>query len=246
MEYGTGAIMAVPAHDERDHAFAETYGLEIRQVVAPADGESEEGAYVAHTESEDLVNSGQFSGLPAPEGKRGDRRVARASRASARRRSATACATGCSRASATGAAPIPVVHCEACGVVPVPDDQLPGAAAGGRGLRAEGPLAARGGGGLGGDDVPARAAAPARRETDTMDTFVDSSWYFLRYCDPHNDRAPFDRAIADYWLPVNQYIGGDRARDPAPALRALLHQGDERHGAASASASRSPASSRRG
>ena len=104
--------------------------------------------------------------------------------------------------------PIPIIHCERCGIVPVPDDRAAGAAARGRRLPAEGPLAARGGRGLGQRRRARRCGGPAKRETDTMDTFVDSSWYFLRYTDPRNDEAPFAREIVDYWLPVNQYIGG--------------------------------------
>ncbi|WP_114797048.1 leucine--tRNA ligase [Gaiella occulta] len=206
MEYGTGAIMAVPAHDERDHAFAEKYGLEIRQVVAPAEGEAEPGAYVAHTEHERLVNSAQFSGMPAPQGKEaivawlaeqglGEPTIGYRLRDWL-----------LSRQRYWGA-PIPVVHCDACGVVPVPDSELPVVLPEVEDYVPKGrsPLAAA-------EEWVATACpscgAAARRETDTMDTFVDSSWYFIRYCDPHNDRAPFDRAIADYWLPVNQYIGG--------------------------------------
>ncbi len=206
MEYGTGAIMAVPAHDERDHAFAERYGLEIRQVVAPVEGEAEAGAYVAHSENEHLVNSGQFSGLPAPEGLEAivawlvEQGLGEATIGYRLRDWLL------SRQRYWGA-PIPIVHCEACGVVPVPDDQLPVLLPEVEDYVPKGrsPLAAA-------EDwvaaVCPSCGAPARRETDTMDTFVDSSWYFIRYCDPHNEQAPFDRAIADYWLPVNQYIGG--------------------------------------
>jgi leucyl-tRNA synthetase len=208
MEYGTGAIMAVPAHDERDHAFAERYGIEIRQVVAPADGDREEepGAFVAHSESEVLVNSDGFDGLPAPEGKR-------AITAWLAERGLGEATIGyrlrdwlLSRQRYWGC-PIPIVHCEGCGEVPVPDadlpvvlpevdDYLP---------RGRSPLAAA-------EDWVSTTCpscgGPAMRETDTMDTFVDSSWYFIRYTDPHNDAEPFARSIADYWLPVNQYIGG--------------------------------------
>jgi leucyl-tRNA synthetase len=207
MEYGTGAIMAVPAHDERDHAFAERYGLEIRQVVAPVDGEHEaEGAFVAHTEDEALVGSGEFTGLAAPEGKRaitawlaerglGEETVGYRLRDWLLSRQRY---WGC---------PIPVVHCDRCGIVPVPDDELPVLLPDVEDYlpRGRSPLAAA--------EDWVRTTCPscggeARRETDTMDTFVDSSWYFIRYADPRNDREPFSRALADYWLPVNQYIGG--------------------------------------
>jgi leucyl-tRNA synthetase len=207
MEYGTGAIMAVPAHDERDFEFAEKFGLPVVQVVASASGEVEEGvAYVAHSENEVLVNSGEFSGLPSPEAKRRivgwleGRGLGRAT-TSYRLRDWLL-----SRQRYWGC-PIPMVHCDGCGVVPVPeadlpvllpevDDYLP---------KGRSPLAAA-------EEwvhvVCPSCRAPAHRETDTMDTFVDSSWYFLRYTDPHNDGAPFDRELVDFWLPVNQYIGG--------------------------------------
>jgi leucyl-tRNA synthetase len=207
MGYGTGAIMAVPAHDERDHAFAERYGLEIRQVVRPADGAIDEGAaYVAHTENEVLVNSAQFSGMAAPEGGKAivawlaERGLAEATIGYRLRDWLI------SRQRYWGC-PIPIVHCERCGEIPVPDDQLPVLLPDVEDYLPKGrsPLAAA-------EDWVAttcpRCDGPARRETDTMDTFVDSSWYFIRYCDPHNDREPFARAIADYWLPINQYIGG--------------------------------------
>ncbi len=207
MDYGTGAIMAVPAHDERDFAFAETFSIPIVQVVAPAGGEAEEGvAYVAHSADEVLVNSAQFSGMSSPEGKqaivawlaergrgRGTVNYRLRDWLLSRQRY-----WGC---------PIPVVHCGSCGVVPVPeaelpvllpevDDYLP---------KGRSPLAAA----EGWVEVECPSCGgPARRETDTMDTFVDSSWYFLRYTDPRNEEAPFDRGMVDYWLPVNQYIGG--------------------------------------
>ncbi len=207
MEYGTGAIMGVPAHDERDHAFAAKYGLPIRTVVKPADGEApEEGAYSAHTENEVLVNSDGFDGLPAPEAKKAivDWLAARGAgnpTIGYRLRDWLL-----SRQRYWGC-PIPIVHCERCGEVPVPDDQLPVLLPEIDDYLPKGrsPLAAA-------EDWVAvdcpRCGGPASRETDTMDTFVDSSWYYIRYADPHNDAEPFSREIADYWLPVNQYIGG--------------------------------------
>jgi leucyl-tRNA synthetase len=207
MEYGTGAIMAVPAHDERDHAFAERYGLDVRQVVAPADGVGpENGAFVAHTENEVLVNSGEFTGLAAPEGKRAitawlaERELGEATIGYRLRDWLL------SRQRYWGC-PIPVVHCDACGIVPVPDDQLPVVLPDVEDYTPKGrsPLAAA-------EDWVATTcpscSGPARRETDTMDTFVDSSWYFLRYADARNDDAAWDPQIVDYWLPVKQYIGG--------------------------------------
>jgi leucyl-tRNA synthetase len=208
MEYGTGAIMAVPAHDERDHAFAEQYELPIVQVVAPVGAEdtSAGGAYVAHTEDEVLVNSAQFSGMTSPDAKRAivdwlaERGRARPA-VNFRLRD-----WGFSRQRYWGC-PIPIVYCDRDGIVPIPDDQLPVELPDVDDFLPKGkpPLA-------GAEDwvnveCP-RCGGPARREVETMDTFVDSSWYFLRYCDPHNSQAPFDRPIVDYWNPVDQYIGG--------------------------------------
>jgi leucyl-tRNA synthetase len=207
MEYGTGAIMAVPAHDERDYEFAQRYELPVVPVVAPADGElPEQGAFSAHTENEVLVNSAQFSGLPAPEGAR---RIVEWLEERGRGRSAISFRLrdwGFSRQRYWGC-PIPIVYCEECGTVPVPEEELPVLLPEVEDYRPRGkpPLASN-------EEwlnVPCpRCGGAGRREADTMDTFVDSSWYFLRYTDPHNDKAPFDRAIVDYWMPVDQYIGG--------------------------------------
>jgi leucyl-tRNA synthetase len=191
MDYGTGAIMAVPGHDERDGEFAQRHGLPIREVV------NEEGM---------LVNSRLFSGLPAEEaqqaivewlGERGRGRPA----VSFRLRD-----WGFSRQRYWGC-PIPIVYCEQCGIVPVPEEDLPVVLPDVEDYRPKGkpPLASN-------EEwlnVPCPSCGgPAVREADTMDTFVDSSWYFLRYVDPHNDQAPFERWLVDYWLPVDQYVGG--------------------------------------
>jgi leucyl-tRNA synthetase len=207
MDYGTGAIMAVPAHDERDFAFAVKFELPIVQVVAPASGVVDETtAYVAHSDDEVLVNSGGFSGLSSPEGKK-------AIVASLEERGLGHPAVNyrlrdwlLSRQRYWGC-PIPVVHCEGCGIVPVPDDRLPVL------LPEVDDYLPKGRSPLAAAESWVNVACPscsgpAKRETDTMDTFVDSSWYFLRYTDPHNGEAPFGRALVDYWLPVNQYIGG--------------------------------------
>ena len=206
-DYGTGAIMAVPAHDQRDFDFARTFDLPVRQVVQPVDGDVEEGeAYVAHTDDEVLVNSGEFDGLPAPEG--GMRIVERLER-EGRGHAAVNFRIrdwGFSRQRYWGC-PIPIVYCDDCGIVPVPDDELPVVLPDIEDYKPKGqpPLAQA-------EEWVSVACpscgAPAHRETETMDTFVDSSWYFLRYCDPHNDAAPFDRALVDYWNPVDLYIGG--------------------------------------
>jgi leucyl-tRNA synthetase len=210
MDYGTGAIMAVPAHDERDHEFAETYDLPIVQVVAPAGAEGDrapaDGAYVEHSDDEVLVNSAQFSGMSSPDAKR-----AIVDWLAERGRGKHAINYrlrdwGFSRQRYWGC-PIPIVYCERDGIVPVPDAELP----------VELPdiqdYLPKGKAPLAGAEDWVRTTCPvcggeARREVDTMDTFVDSSWYFLRYCDPHNDDAPFERPIVDYWNPVDQYIGG--------------------------------------
>jgi len=208
MDYGTGAIMAVPAHDERDFGFAERYGLGVRQVVAPADGKPAEGAvFAAHSENERLVDSREFTGMPAPEG-------AKAIVAWLEQKGLAQAAVRyrlrdwlLSRQRYWGC-PIPVVHCERCGIVPVPEDELPVLLPEVEDYtpRGKAPLAAAPDEWL---HVPCpRCGDTATREVDTMDTFVDSSWYFLRYCDPRDDEAPFDRGIIDYWLPVNQYVGG--------------------------------------
>jgi leucyl-tRNA synthetase len=207
MEYGTGAIMAVPAHDERDYAFAQRYELPIKPVVVPADGEAEEeGAYLGHSENEKLVESAQFSGLPAPEAK-----VAIVEWLESREKGRAAVSYRLrdwllSRQRYWGC-PIPILYCDECGMVPVPYEDLPVLLPEVEEYLPKGrsPLATA-------EDwvetTCPRCGGKARRETDTMDTFVDSSWYFIRYADPHNAEAPFDRRIADYWLPVNQYIGG--------------------------------------
>jgi leucyl-tRNA synthetase len=192
MDYGTGAIMAVPAHDERDREFAEAFDLPIREVI-----DEEQGV---------LVDSGEFSGLPVEEGKRkivewlADQDKGRPA-VSYRLRD-----WSFSRQRYWGC-PIPIVYCDECGVVPVPESELPVELPEVSDYRPKGvpPLASN-------EEwlhVPCpRCGKPGRREADTMDTFVDSSWYFLRYVDPHDEDAPFDRRLVDYWCPISQYIGG--------------------------------------
>ncbi len=207
MEYGTGAIMAVPAHDERDYAFAKRFELPIKTVIAPADGEMpEDEAFVPHSEDEVLVDSAQFSAMTSPEAKKA---IVTWLESHGRGRPAVSFRLRdwlLSRQRYWGC-PIPILYCDECGLVPVSEDDLPVLLPEVEEYVPKGrsPLAAA-------EDWVATTCptcgGPARRETDTMDTFVDSSWYFLRYCDPKNDRAPFDRGMVDYWLPVNQYIGG--------------------------------------
>ena len=207
MEYGTGAIMAVPAHDERDFEFASKFGLEIRRVVEPVDGDvPEDQPFVAHEGDERIVNSGQFDGLSAPEAIAaitrwlGEEDLGKPA-VNYRLRDWLV-----SRQRYWGA-PIPMVYCDDCGLVPVPEDELPVLLPDIEDYapRGKSPLAAS-------DEFVnttcPKCGKPARRETDTMDTFVDSSWYFLRYCDPRNETEPWGRAAVDNWMPVDQYIGG--------------------------------------
>ena len=206
MEYGTGAIMAVPAHDERDFDFARRFGLEIRQVVEPGDGSAVELPYVEKSVAARSVDSGEFSGMLTPEAieaivswldERGLGKAAVGYRLRdwllSRQRY-----WGC---------PIPIVYCETCGTVPAPESELPVLLPEVDDYRPKGrsPLAAAES--WVATSCPSCGGA-ARRETDTMDTFVDSSWYFLRYTDARCDTAPVRREIVDYWAPVNQYIGG--------------------------------------
>ena len=206
-DYGTGAIMAVPAHDERDFEFAQRFDLPVKTVVVPADGDAEEGAaFVGHSENEVLVESGQFSGMTSPDAKQA---IVEWLADRGRGRAATSYRIrdwGFSRQRYWGC-PIPIIHCEACGIVPVPDEDLPVL------LPEIEDYVPKGKPPLASNDEWMRVSCPrcggeARREPETMDTFVDSSWYFLRYCDPHNERAPFDREIVDYWGPVDFYQGG--------------------------------------
>ena len=191
MEYGTGAIMAVPAHDDRDREFAEAYDLPIRPVI------DDEGK---------LINSGQFDGEPWPDAIKS---IVHWLDGQGRGKPAIHYRLhdwSFSRQRYWGC-PIPVVYCADHGIVGVPEDQLPVLLPEVEDYRPKGkpPLASNP------DFINTtcpKCGGPARREADTMDTFVDSSWYFLRYTDPHDDHAPFDRAIADYWMPVDQYIGG--------------------------------------
>jgi leucyl-tRNA synthetase len=207
IDYGTGAVMAVPAHDERDFEFAQAFGLPVRVVVRPASGDVEEGAaFVAHSDDEVLVASGDFDGLRAPEG---GRRIVERLEAEGRGRFAVNFRLrdwGFSRQRYWGC-PIPIVYCDQCGVVPVPESDLPVLLPDIEDYLPKGrpPLAQA-------EDWVGVACpscgGPARREVETMDTFVDSAWYFLRYCDPWNEDAPWDRPVVDYWNPIDLYIGG--------------------------------------
>ncbi len=207
LEYGTGAIMAVPAHDQRDFEFAHAYALPIRVVIQPPgrtlDAHSMTDAY---TDEGSMVNSGHFTGLGSVQGRALVAEYLEGQGIGQRSINFRIKDWGISRQRYWGT-PIPMIHCPACGIVPVPYDQLPVVLP----LELEfeygarSPLAA----------APSfyaiscpRCGQPARRETDTMDTFVDSSWYFERYTSPHASDAPFHQGAVDYWMPVDLYIGG--------------------------------------
>jgi leucyl-tRNA synthetase len=207
MEYGTGAIMAVPGHDSRDYEFAQKFELPIKRVIEGRDEETaRDEAGLPYPGDGPMVDSGRFDGK--------DNRDAYAEivewlAADDRGRSAVNYRLRdwlVSRQRYWGT-PIPIVYCEQCGMVPVPDEQLPVELPEIEDYAPQGksPLAAA-------EDWVAtecpRCGGPARRETDTMDTFVDSSWYFIRYLDSKNEEAAWERAAADHWLPVDQYIGG--------------------------------------
>ena len=205
--YGTGAIMAVPAHDERDFAFARRYDLPVRYVVVPRGGESPSGeAFMAHSEDEVLVASGEFSDMAAADA------IPAITKALEERQLGQAAVTYrqrdwlVSRQRYWGA-PIPIVYCDEHGAQLVPDDQLPVM------LPEDVDFAPTGVSPLQ-DHAEWLATtcpicgAPARRETDTLDTFIDSSWYFLRYCSPHDEAAAWDPQQVAAWMPIDVYTGG--------------------------------------
>ncbi len=203
--YGTGIVMGVPAHDERDFAFATRYGLPIPVVVAPPDWDGSPLGE-AWTAPGTMVNSGPFSGLPSEEGKEA---VARYLEERAWGRPAITYRLRdwlISRQRFWGT-PIPVVYCGQCGMQPVPDDQLPVVLPDDVEFRPTGESPLRSSPAFLHTTCPA-CGGPAEREVDTMDTFVDSSWYQYRYLSPHEDTAPVDLARARRWLPVHQYTGG--------------------------------------
>ncbi|HEX3558644.1 MAG TPA: leucine--tRNA ligase [Pyrinomonadaceae bacterium] len=218
MEYGTGAVMSVPAHDERDFEFAQKYSLPIRRVIGrasheqpavdsdPANSDQSTAMKEAFTEYGILVNSGDWSG------KLSETAVGEMAAFAQQQGFGEPAVTyrlrdwGVSRQRFWGA-PIPVIYCERCGVVPVPESELPVV------LPERAEFTGAGQSPLAGVAEFVNTSCPkcggkARRETDTMDTFVDSSWYFFRYCDPENSQAPFDVSKVAYWTPVDQYIGG--------------------------------------
>ena len=203
--YGTGAVMGVPAHDTRDFAFAQKYGLDCPVVIAPADWDG--GALSdAYIEPGTMVNSGQFDGLPNEEGKQAITGFAEKQGWGQRMITYRLRDWLISRQRAWGT-PIPMIYCDADGIVPVPEDRLPVLLPDDAEYLPTGksPLARHEG--FVNATCP-KCGKPARRETDTMDTFMDSNWYFVRYLSPDYDKAPVDPALANRWLPVDQYTGG--------------------------------------
>lgn len=207
MEYGTGAVMAVPTHDQRDFEFARKYNLPMTVVIQPPGEElAPETMTAAYTEPGTMVNSGEFNGLDNETAKEKiadylERRDIGVRKVNFRLRD-----WGVSRQRYWGT-PIPIIYCDVCGMVPVPERDLPVILPEDVEFHPEGgsPLAACAS--FVHTTCP-RCGAPARRETDTFDTFVESSWYFLRYACPHYTGGPIDKGAVDYWMPVDQYIGG--------------------------------------
>jgi leucyl-tRNA synthetase len=205
LTYGTGAVMGVPAHDERDFEFARKYGLPIPVVIAPPgwDGGPLEAAYV---DEGTMVNSGQFDGLPSSDAWRRIADLIEARGWGSRRVTYRMRDWLISRQRYWGT-PIPVIYCERDGIVPVPDDQLPVRLPEQAEFRPTGQSPLTYTPEFLNTTCPT-CGGPARRETDTMDTFVDSSWYWFRYVSPHDTTQPFDPALAKFWTPVDQYTGG--------------------------------------
>ncbi len=202
--YGTGAIMAVPAHDERDHEFAKKYKIPIKPVIKPYKGEWDysEKAFV---EEGVLINSDGFNGISSEEAKEKITQELEKKGVGEKTINFRLRDWNISRQRYWGT-PIPIIYCQDCGTVPVPEEDLPV-------MLPENVEFTGMGNPLEKVEEFVNTTCPkcgksARRETDTMDTFIDSSWYFLRYCDPCNEKMPFDKEKADYWMPVDLYIGG--------------------------------------
>jgi leucyl-tRNA synthetase len=205
-EYGTGAVMGVPAHDTRDFVFAQRNHLPISPVIVPEGGDPEAELTAAYTESGVMVHSGPFNGLNSREGKQAIITKAEQEGIGKARIQYRLRDWLISRQRYWGV-PIPIIHCPSCGVVPVPEADLPVQ------LPEDVEFSGQGASPLAKLESWVTVACPtcgepARRETDTMDTFIDSSWYFLRYPDAQNDQQVFDPAKANDWMPVDQYVGG--------------------------------------
>ena len=203
--YGTGAVMGVPAHDTRDFAFAKHYGLEIRTVIAPP-GWSGHDLEEAHVDEGVMAHSGRFDGMPSSEAKDAIADYIESQGYGQRKVTYHLRDWLISRQRYWGA-PIPMVYCEKCGVVPVPEEDLPVQLPPDADFKPTGESPLKDCASFVNTHCP-KCRGAARRETDTMDTFMCSSWYFLRYASPHYDKGPFDPASALYWLPVDQYTGG--------------------------------------
>jgi leucyl-tRNA synthetase len=202
--YGTGAIMAVPAHDERDHEFAKKYNIPIKPVIRPSENDWDYNKE-AFTEEGILMNSNGFNGLPSSEAKEKITQLLEEKGIGEKTINFRLRDWNISRQRYWGT-PIPIIYCNECGIVPVPEYQLPVVLPENVEFTGMGnPLSQV-------EDFVnttcPKCGKPAKRETDTMDTFFDSSWYFLRYCDPKNDKFPFSKEKTDYWMPVDLYIGG--------------------------------------
>lgn len=205
LSYGTGCVMAVPGHDTRDFAFAKKYHLPIREVISP-DGQSHDELPEAYVDPGVMIHSGQFSGLPSEQGIQAIIDYLEKNKIGEREINFKLRDWLISRQRYWGA-PIPIIYCPDCGEVPVPEEQLPVL------LPMEVKFTGTGESPLTTNPDFVNTTCPrcgkaSRREVDTMDTFVCSSWYFLRYPNPHLDNAPFDREIVKRWLPVDQYVGG--------------------------------------
>jgi len=205
MSYGTGAVMAVPAHDERDFAFAQKYSLPIKVVIAPPDWAGENLAE-AYTEPGTMVNSGQFNGLSSEPGIEAVSRFLEETGWGKRAITYRLHDWLISRQRYWGA-PIPIIYCKKCGIVPVPEEDLPVLLPENAEFKPTGESPLKYCEEFVNTTCP-KCQAPAKRETDTMDTFMCSSWYFLRYTSPHCDTAPFKAEKVKYWLPVDLYTGG--------------------------------------
>ncbi|MBV5261018.1 leucine--tRNA ligase [Synechococcus moorigangaii CMS01] len=205
-EYGTGAVMGVPAHDSRDFKFAKENNLPIKTVIIPEGGDANGELTEAYTEAGIMVNSGQFDGLVSPEGKKAIAKFA-AENGFGREQIQYRLRDWLISRQRYWGCPIPMIYCEDCGVVPVPESDLPVV------LPEDVEFSARGGSPLAQMEAWQSVTCPccgkaARRETDTMDTFIDSSWYFLRYTDATNPEKPFAFEEVNDWMAVDQYVGG--------------------------------------
>ncbi len=208
MEYGTGAVMSVPAHDQRDFEFARKYGLEVVVVVKPYDDDLDPATMTEAFAGEGvMINSGRFNGIDSVHALDDIASYLEEKCLGKKTTSFRLRDWGISRQRYWGA-PIPIIHCEKCGIVPVPEKDLPIL------LPEDADLLEGGKSPLSTLEYftktpcPACGSPEARRETDTMDTFVESSWYYERYCSPNCKTAMFDHKAVDYWMPVDQYIGG--------------------------------------